>query len=161
MSQKPVVLVTRKLPEAVEARLARDYQARFNPEDRLYTTAELLAQADMACHHAKARGRNQYHFYKASSREVNEMAADAGWSQRIQSALDSDGFVLHYQPIIELESGTATHYEVLLRMLLEGSKLAPPSAFLPAAERFGLMLEIDLWVIRNAIAARGIPLRAR
>lgn len=115
------------------------------------TPAELLAQADMACHHAKARGRNQFHFYRATSKEVNEMAADAGWSQRIQSALNSDAFVLHFQPIIDLETSTATHYEVLLRMLLEDSKLAPPSAFLPAAERFGLMLEIDQWVIRNAI----------
>lgn len=114
--------------------------------------AEILAQADMACHHAKARGRNQFHFYRASSKEVNEMAADAGWSQRLQTALGSDGFVLHYQPIIDLETGVATHYEVLLRMLMESSKLAPPSAFLPAAERFGLMPEIDQWVIRNAIA---------
>ena len=48
MSEKPSVLVTRKLPDAVEARLARDYRARFNPEDRLYTTAELLAEAGRA-----------------------------------------------------------------------------------------------------------------
>ncbi|MDH3792060.1 MAG: D-glycerate dehydrogenase [Rhodospirillales bacterium] len=48
MSEKPVVLVTRKLPEAVEARLDRDYQAVFNAEDRLYTTAELLALAEGA-----------------------------------------------------------------------------------------------------------------
>ncbi len=48
MSEKPVVLVTRKLPEAVEARLARDYQAVLNAEDRLYTTEELLALADGA-----------------------------------------------------------------------------------------------------------------
>jgi lactate dehydrogenase-like 2-hydroxyacid dehydrogenase len=48
MSEKPVVLVTRKLPEAVEARLARDYQAVFNAEDRLYTTEELLALAEGA-----------------------------------------------------------------------------------------------------------------
>jgi len=58
MSEKPVVLVTRKLPEAVEARLARDYQARFNPEDRLYTTGELLALTEGAdgilpCHTEK------------------------------------------------------------------------------------------------------------
>jgi lactate dehydrogenase-like 2-hydroxyacid dehydrogenase len=48
MSEKPVVLVTRKLPEAVEARLARDYRARFNEEDRLYSTDELLALTEGA-----------------------------------------------------------------------------------------------------------------
>ncbi len=48
MSEKPTILVTRKLPEAVEARLARDYTARFNADDRLYTTEELLALAEGA-----------------------------------------------------------------------------------------------------------------
>ncbi|HSS62860.1 MAG TPA: D-glycerate dehydrogenase, partial [Gammaproteobacteria bacterium] len=55
MSQKPAVLVTRKLPEAVEARLRRDYTPEFNPEDRLYSTEELLErtkgkEAIVACH---------------------------------------------------------------------------------------------------------------
>ena len=55
MSAKPVVLVTRKLPEAVEARLARDYEPRLNPDDRLYTSDELIeraagADAILPCH---------------------------------------------------------------------------------------------------------------
>ncbi len=58
MSTKPVILVTRKLPEAVEVRLARDYDARFNPDDRLYTTEDLIALAGDAdgilpCHTEK------------------------------------------------------------------------------------------------------------
>jgi lactate dehydrogenase-like 2-hydroxyacid dehydrogenase len=48
MSEQPVVLVGRKLPEAVEARLARDYQPRLNPDDRLYTSEDLIAAADGA-----------------------------------------------------------------------------------------------------------------
>jgi len=48
MSEKPTILVTRKLPEAVQARLARDYSTRFNADDRLYTTEELLALMDGA-----------------------------------------------------------------------------------------------------------------
>lgn len=55
MSEKPVVLVGRKLPAAVEGRLARDYQPRLNPDDRLYTADELLALSEgaaaiMPCH---------------------------------------------------------------------------------------------------------------
>ena len=55
MSVKPVVLVTRKLPVAVEERLRRDYEARLNPDDRLYTKDELIenargAQAILPCH---------------------------------------------------------------------------------------------------------------
>ena len=48
MSEKPVVLVGRKLPDAVEARLSRDYQPRLNPDDRLYTGDELIALAQGA-----------------------------------------------------------------------------------------------------------------
>ncbi len=55
MSQKPIVIVGRKLPEAVEARLARDYRAQLNDEDRLYATDELIARLEgadalLACH---------------------------------------------------------------------------------------------------------------
>ena len=48
MSDKPVVLVGRKLPEAVEARLQRDYQPRLNPDDRLYAADELVALSEGA-----------------------------------------------------------------------------------------------------------------
>src|SRR5262245_20805012 len=55
MSAKPTVLVTRRLPAAVEARLQRDYQPRLNPDDRLYSRDELIerstgAQAILPCH---------------------------------------------------------------------------------------------------------------
>jgi diguanylate cyclase (GGDEF)-like protein len=115
------------------------------------SAAELLTQADMACHHAKSRGRNQFHFYKASSKEVSEMAADAGWSQQIQKALKEDAFVLHYQPIVDIRTRETVYYEVLLRMLLDNQRLVLPSTFLEAANRFGLMVEIDHWVVRHAL----------
>jgi len=116
-----------------------------------FSSAELLAQADLACHQAKTRGRNQFQFYKASSREMNEMAAEIGWSQQIQRALKDDNFVLHYQPIIDIHTGVPVYFEALLRMQTGPRKLIPPAAFLPAANRFGLMAEIDQWVIRNAL----------
>lgn len=58
MTRKPVVLVTRKLPDAVEARLRRDYDARLNPDDRLYGSDELIALSEGAdavlpCHTEK------------------------------------------------------------------------------------------------------------
>jgi diguanylate cyclase (GGDEF)-like protein len=116
-----------------------------------FTPTQLLAQADMACHQAKARGRNQFQIYKASDKELSDMAAEVGWSQQIQRALKEDAFVLHYQPIVDVETGEPVYYEALLRMRLGERKLIPPSAFLPAANRFGLMAEIDQWVIRNVV----------
>ena len=73
------------------------------------------------------------------------------WSQRIQDALDRDRFVLHLQPILELATGQIKHGELLLRMKGERGKLIAPGAFLPAAERFGLIHAIDRWVVARAI----------
>ena len=115
------------------------------------TPAEVLAHADMACHDAKNRGRNRFQFYKASGAEMKQMSADFGWSQQIQKALKENLFVILYQPIVDVTNGRPTHFEVLLRMRKDNQRLVPPNAFLPAANRFGLMTEIDNWVIRHAM----------
>jgi diguanylate cyclase (GGDEF)-like protein len=115
------------------------------------TAEELVAQADMACHHAKAKGRNQFCVYKASDKEMNEIAADGGWSQHIQRALKEDGFLLEFQPIVNIKTRETAYHEVLLRMLADSERVVLPPTFLPAAVRFGLMLEIDQWVIRNTL----------
>lgn len=116
-----------------------------------YTPDELLSQADMACHEAKARGRNCFRFYEVSGQEKKRMTEDVGWSHRIKQALKNDGFLLQYQPIIDLGSGRPIMHEVLLRMRGENNSIIPPAAFMPAANRFGLMVEIDHLVIRNAL----------
>jgi EAL domain-containing protein (putative c-di-GMP-specific phosphodiesterase class I) len=72
--------------------------------------------------------------------------------------------VLHLQPILELASGEVSHGELLLRMRGDRGKLIAPGAFLPAAERFGLIHAIDRWVVQQAIrliagAAPGEPQR--
>lgn len=118
-----------------------------------YTSDELLSQADMACQESKVRGRNRCHCYEVSGQEQRRMAADVGWSQKIKEALKNDSFLLHYQPIIELQDGRASMYEVLLRMAGNKHKIIPPAAFMPAANRFGLMVEIDRLVIVKALQA--------
>jgi EAL domain-containing protein (putative c-di-GMP-specific phosphodiesterase class I) len=79
------------------------------------------------------------------------MTADAGWSQKIQRALKEDAFVLHYQPIVSLRTRDTAYYEVLLRMAFDDDELAFPATFLPTATRLGLMVDIDRWVIRQAL----------
>ena len=117
------------------------------------TTDDLVAQADIACREAKARGRNRMQFYRVSEREAEQMVADVGWVRNLRAAIDNDAFSLRYQPIVKISSGETTHHEVLLRMKSDSGKLIMPDAFLPAAVRFGLMAEIDTWMIENAIKA--------
>jgi EAL domain-containing protein (putative c-di-GMP-specific phosphodiesterase class I) len=104
----------------------------------------------MACHEAKGRGRNRFELYQTTGAEMKQLTADMGWSQKIEKALKEDLFVIRYQPIVDTQSGRPTHYEVLLRMRAAGNRLVPPAAFLPAANRFGLMTKVDQWVIRHA-----------
>ncbi|HEX7238376.1 MAG TPA: EAL domain-containing protein, partial [Gammaproteobacteria bacterium] len=113
--------------------------------------AKLVNRAERACYQAKLNGRNQFCFYNFASRETAEMTADAGWSQKIQRALKEDAFVLHYQPIVSLRTRDTAYYEVLLRMAFDDDELAFPATFLPTATRLGLMVDIDRWVIRQAL----------
>jgi len=116
-----------------------------------YSVDEFLSQADMACFQAKSRGRNRYHMFEVSDFSKKSLVADVGWSQRIRDAIDNDKFVLHYQPIVGENHDSAEFYEVLLRMQDQDGKLVGPGAFFPAAERFGMMVEIDYWVIENSL----------
>jgi PAS domain S-box-containing protein len=90
-------------------------------------------------------------------RELDMLA----WVGRIRDALDEDRLVLHSQPIVPLAGGLPSQ-ELLLRMVGAGGHLVPPGSFLPVAEKYGLMGEIDRWVIRQAIglAATGQRLEA-
>ncbi len=112
---------------------------------------ELFAQADIACREAKINGRNRLQFYSMSEREAEKMVADVGWVSKLREALDNDLFILRYQPIVHIASGRITHHEVLLRMAGDNGKLISPDAFLPAAVRFGLMAEIDSWMVENSL----------
>lgn len=137
------------------------------------TSGDVLANADIACHIAKRSGRNQSHLYKQSNDEKNIMGNELGWSQRLREAMDQNNFVLHYQPILDLnavdlnmlpaEDGAIwdeyvkdprnqLHYEILLRMQGENGDLYFPDAFIPTAERFNLMCEVDMWVMDEAIS---------
>ena len=136
---------------------------------------EAMAQADIACHLSKSGGRNQVHIYKESDGKRESMEADLGWSARLEEALRGDRFELCYQPIIPLrgierdplaDDGEAIWqrqidrnpdepalFEVLLRLRGTQGDLISPNVFLPTAERFGMMADIDRWVIEHALRA--------
>jgi EAL domain-containing protein (putative c-di-GMP-specific phosphodiesterase class I) len=78
----------------------------------------------------------------------------AATQELIRDAFDSDRFVLHAQPIVDLASGAVERHELLIRIDGE-TELTPPGAFLPEAERSGLIGKIDHWVIGQAIDLLG------
>jgi diguanylate cyclase (GGDEF)-like protein/PAS domain S-box-containing protein len=104
----------------------------------------IVANADTAMYAAKERGKNRVATYPVARGEgIRETTR---WLARIRSALRDDGFVLTFQPVIQLGSGEAIHHEALIRMRGAEGKIILPEEFLPAAERYGLMPQIDRWV---------------
>jgi PAS domain S-box-containing protein len=85
-------------------------------------------------------------------RELDKIA----WVGRIRDALDEDRMTLYSQPIVPLSGGEPSQ-ELLLRMVGRSGEITPPGSFLPVAEQYGLIAEIDRWVVVQAIrlAARG------
>jgi|GEM_PF-994762 len=120
-------------------------------DDTTASAGDLLAGADLACSQAKEAGRNQVAVYRPSEAPEALMSERLAMFHRIRSALDDDQFRLVFQPIVDLTGRQGDFHEVLLRMR-EGDALLSPAEFLPTAERFSLMGEIDRWVVRNAIA---------
>jgi diguanylate cyclase (GGDEF)-like protein/PAS domain S-box-containing protein len=115
-------------------------------------TEELLAKADYACHVAKTKGRNMVHLYQSDDRrEVAAIYADMGWTRIIKRAIEHDRFFLVSQPIVDSADQSVFAREVLIRLNDQNSTIAMPNGFIPAAERFGLMPDIDRWVISRTI----------
>ncbi|HEV2514939.1 MAG TPA: EAL domain-containing protein [Devosia sp.] len=113
--------------------------------------ATALRAADIACYMAKEKGRNRVHVYSPDDAEQAEMAGNIGWVQRLQRALDRDSFVLYAQDIVPLSrKADSEHCEILVR-LADNGDLIGPGRFIPAAERFGLMPQLDRWVVRHAL----------
>jgi diguanylate cyclase (GGDEF)-like protein/PAS domain S-box-containing protein len=115
------------------------------------TAEQLLLEADVAMYEAKGSGRDRVILFTRDAPAPNAQRAGFVWTDKIKRALRDDKFAVYAQPIASLNGQTADRYELLVRMLEEDGSVVAPGAFLPVAERFGLISEIDIWMIRQAI----------
>ncbi len=115
--------------------------------------AAVLAFADQAMYEAKQEGRNRAAIHSPGEERRQNVSARLAEAEMIRTALAEERFLLYGQPILDLKRSEVCQYELLLRLRDEkGGEPLEPSSFLYAAERFGLIQEIDCWVARQAIA---------
>lgn len=118
-----------------------------NTQDR----ERVMSQADVAMYSAKEEGRGRVHMYDTNNKKLSRLHNDMDWVHRINKALAEDDFCLVTErilPLVDEDNRTTIYNEILVRMRYNGEMLRP-GQFMPAAERFGLMPQIDRWVIKN------------
>jgi len=158
------------LADAIRCRIA---ELRFDWEGRIFavnssigvtvidhtlgTVSDALSAADQACYLAKDSGRNRVQLYRPDDQRVQTRHGEMRWVERINAALDNDSFVLVAQEIRATGANEPVNrhsplqrFELLLRMTANDGTWIAPMAFIPAAERYGLMPRVDRWVIAQA-----------
>lgn len=114
----------------------------LSPEHGI-TTKELFIKVDAAKNRAKKTGRNKVHLYRPEDRDLENVHSRLEEKERIVQAIKDDRFIPWFQPIMNLKSGKAHHYEALARMRDIDGKILFPNVFIDTAERFGLIGNID------------------
>ena len=113
---------------------------------------ELLSFADFACYRAKELGRNQAYVTKPGDTTLAMQLQQMGHLATLTQALEEDRFFLVQQPIVALSKDSdAPHFEVLLRLRDEKGMVVSPGFFIPEAERYGLIPQIDRWVLKKTL----------
>jgi diguanylate cyclase (GGDEF)-like protein/PAS domain S-box-containing protein len=115
---------------------------------------DVLVAADDACYLAKEEGGNRIKLFSGEEDEFRKRRGEMTWIARLNKALEGNRFVLFHQTIepLDLAAGLRPKIEVLLRLMDDQGTIIPPADFIPAAERYNLMPQIDRWVLRTAVA---------
>jgi multidomain signaling protein FimX len=123
--------------------------------EKIASVTQVLAKANQGVQSSIGVGGNRFEIFDPSAADRAEEEHVQAWVARLRDALDQEGFVLHYQPVISLQGDTGAVYETFLRLDAGDGELVKPLSFLQIAEEHGLLWEIDHYVIGHTIAAIG------
>jgi diguanylate cyclase (GGDEF)-like protein/PAS domain S-box-containing protein len=116
-----------------------------------WTADRLLAAADMAMYEAGEAGGDCFVRHAGSPGPERSPRRRRQGRELVKAALRDNRLTLDAQPILDLRTDRVSHYELLLRVIDENGRRLPPAAFMPAAERHGLIQALDRWVMTQAL----------
>jgi diguanylate cyclase (GGDEF)-like protein/PAS domain S-box-containing protein len=117
---------------------------------------EIMSRADRACYEAKLQPADRVQLYHSEHAGLRQREEETLWVAKFRRAHEENRFRLYRQAIVSLsEPGARDHYEILLRMVNVDGTVEAPGPFLAAAERHGLALTLDHWVIETLCAYLG------
>ncbi|MDH3226350.1 MAG: EAL domain-containing protein [Thermoleophilia bacterium] len=122
------------------------FDGPVNPKD-------LIAEADAAVYAAKAAGGCRVETASQTSETQRRRRSASEWLDRMRHALEHGGFMLYAQPIHPLTAQAGLAFEVLLRLQGDRGEAIAPGSFIPFAEAYNLVAEIDRWVISHTLGA--------
>lgn len=160
----------RKLAQEVADRLRKEVENfRFQWKDKTFSLGIsigivmidknsespdiLLSMADRACYSAKDSGRNKICMYQPNDIEMVRRNRDTQWVSRLRKSLGNNSLLLSQQSIVPVQpdSKQGSMYEILVGLENENGERIPAGAFLPAAERYNLMPQMDRWIVRSIL----------
>jgi len=115
------------------------------------SSEESIQRAETGMKIAHKDGGNQSHLFNPAVEDLEENEQDSHWNAKIKHALRSNNFVLLFQPIVSLHGEPGQHYEILIRMKDDDGSIILPNEFIPTADRLGLTMYIDRWILGNTM----------
>ena len=116
------------------------------------TVGDILVAADTACYVAKEKGRGRVQLFSLDDHALSRRRSEVLSLSQIAQALEEHRFVLYHQRIAALSGRHPDHAEILVRLRDTQGRLLAPDSFIPAAERYGMMIYVDRWVVENTFA---------
>jgi EAL domain-containing protein (putative c-di-GMP-specific phosphodiesterase class I) len=127
-------------------------------DESIDSVSHLMSIAERTCFESKRKGGSEVSVYNYTKQHIDKTHQQMRIIPLIHHAIEHDQFTLYYQEITPIIEDGTRKIEVLIRLIGNDGKIKPPGQFIPIAEKFHIITEIDKWVIRKAfIAVKELP----
>lgn len=122
-------------------------------DESVDSVSHLMSIAERTCFESKRKGGSEVSVYNYTKQHIDKTHQQMRVIPLIHQAIENDHFTLYYQEITPMQAESAKKIELLIRLVGNDGKIKPPGQFIPVAEKFHIITEIDKWVLRKAFAA--------